>query len=356
MDTPLVTVVVPVYNVAPYLETCLKSIQAQTYSHFEVILVNDGSHDESYEICSRFCKSDYRFHCINQKNMGLSKARESGIKLANGNYLTFIDSDDCVTPDFLKSLLTSLIENKTDISICGFYWWYPEKQVKIPETAISPQKIITSALFSELILSVGNGRDMCICGGYLWNKMFKTKDIKRLSTPSTPGAEDEVFLFELLPYVHKISIVNQPLYFYRQRPDSLVNRTKFSFFHVQSRKEIISRTTGTAKKAASIAYIRSVNHLVVEILRGREKNLDIFIEAHKNCQQALSLLKNEPLKNWKNKKDLKHAFLLYFGTLPLNVIKFYYYSRLNLLLAIPFELTFKVRKIIHEYRRPKMPG
>ena len=93
----MISVIVPVYNVEEYLEECLESIQNQTYTNFEVILVNDGSTDNSKEFCERYCKQDTRFHLLNQENQGQSAARNHGVTASKGELITFVDSDDVLS-------------------------------------------------------------------------------------------------------------------------------------------------------------------------------------------------------------------------------------------------------------------
>ena len=97
----LISIIVPIYNVVEYLEECLDSIQCQTYSNIEVILVNDGSTDTSKEICEKYCKQDTRFYLINQDNKGLSGARNRGMSVSQGEFITFVDSDDVLKEDML---------------------------------------------------------------------------------------------------------------------------------------------------------------------------------------------------------------------------------------------------------------
>lgn len=101
-ERPLVSVIVPVYNVEKYLKNCLDSLKAQTYSNLEFILIDDGSQDASSQIADQYAKEDSRFTVIHQANSGLSQARNHGIELAKGEYLTFVDSDDTVTPDYVE--------------------------------------------------------------------------------------------------------------------------------------------------------------------------------------------------------------------------------------------------------------
>ena len=113
----MISVIVPVYNVEEYLDECLESISHQTYTDIEVILVNDGSTDGSREICERYCQQDPRFHLINQENQGQSVARNNGVAVSKGEFVTFVDSDDILRVDLLNQLM-NYMSDEIDIIEC----------------------------------------------------------------------------------------------------------------------------------------------------------------------------------------------------------------------------------------------
>lgn len=116
---PIISIIVPVYNTAPYLEKCFDSIAKQTYTNIEVLVVDDGSTDGSGEICDEYAKKDARFKIIHNKNSGVSVARNTALERAQGAYIGFVDSDDFVKEDMYESLYNNLVENKAELSICG---------------------------------------------------------------------------------------------------------------------------------------------------------------------------------------------------------------------------------------------
>ena len=112
--------IVPVYNVAPYLQECLDSVLKQTYTKLEIILIDDGSTDASGKICDTYAQADKRVRVVHQKNAGLGPARNTGLNLCTGAYLAFVDSDDFLAPDMLELLYKNLLAQRADISICSF--------------------------------------------------------------------------------------------------------------------------------------------------------------------------------------------------------------------------------------------
>jgi glycosyltransferase involved in cell wall biosynthesis len=122
-----ISIIVPVYDVEKYLKKCVDSILNQTFKDFELILVDDGSPDNSGAICDQYAEKDSRVRVIHKENGGLSDARNAGIEVARGKYLGFVDSDDFVNEDMYKQLYTSIIENNADLSICGIFDLYEGK-------------------------------------------------------------------------------------------------------------------------------------------------------------------------------------------------------------------------------------
>ena len=146
METPLISIIVPVYNVNSYLGACLDSLKKQSYPKCEFLLIDDGSTDDSGVMCDEFAKNDSRTRVVHQQNLGLSEARNRGIREARGEYITFVDSDDKITPDYVSYLFSLIKKYQASISICGLeeitlknksvYYSaeYPEKAMSTEET------------------------------------------------------------------------------------------------------------------------------------------------------------------------------------------------------------------------------
>ena len=214
----MISVIVPVYNVEEYLEECLDSIQCQTYSNIEVILVNDGSTDHSQEICERYCKQDPRFRLINQANKGLSGARNRGMTESKGEFITFVDSDDVLKDDMLEQLLKHMTsEEMEDIVEC----WYTndKKEIEIP----SPEnvKIIFQGNAKEALVSLCEDNIVRLNAVA---KLFRREVI--LNFPFLEGLfyEDVYGGMGILKHVHKIVKIDYTGYYYRVRSGSIMNR------------------------------------------------------------------------------------------------------------------------------------
>ncbi|MBR5046903.1 MAG: glycosyltransferase family 2 protein, partial [Eubacterium sp.] len=135
MQKPLVSIIVPVYDVEEYLDRCVESLLSQTLKDIEIILIDDGSPDRCGEICDRYAVQDHRVRVIHKENAGLSRARNQGIDEARADLIAFIDSDDYVDHDMIEMLYDNLIKEDADVSVCGFYQHY------IEGTAITEDRI-----------------------------------------------------------------------------------------------------------------------------------------------------------------------------------------------------------------------
>ena len=139
-ESPLISIIIPVYNVAPFLSQCIQSVLDQTYTHLEVIIVDDGSTDESPAICDKFAKLDTRIKVIHKKNGGLSDARNAGLDIASGDFIGFVDSDDWIDNDMYETLYNLISQYGADISACTHYLEYEDGR---PTVYRSKEEIMT---------------------------------------------------------------------------------------------------------------------------------------------------------------------------------------------------------------------
>lgn len=203
MNKDLISVIVPVYNVEIYLEKCIKSITDQTYKKLEIILINDGSTDNSGQICKKWKKIDSRIIFIDKKNTGVSDTRNYGLSIATGEYITFVDSDDFLEATIYEELIKTIKKEKSGLVICGYNSIYNNKV----KTHLYNYPININSLSYLESPFESDGR--------LWNKLFKKEIIGDLRFDSNINVtEDMLFLFQYVEKIKKISILNKPLYNY----------------------------------------------------------------------------------------------------------------------------------------------
>ncbi len=214
MHDTLVSVIVPLYNVEAYLPACLDSLCAQTHRDFEVILVDDGSTDGSGAICERYAAADGRFKVVHQQNAGVAAARNAGLDQVRGAYISFVDSDDEVSPRFLETLLGA----DADIAQCGFV---TERGglagVGATGGRAAPFERMDGREASRALQLDGTGT-----WGVLWNKLYRVSLFEGVRFPAGRQHEDEFVVWRALWAAHSVAVCAEPLYFYRQRPGSIM--------------------------------------------------------------------------------------------------------------------------------------
>ncbi|MBM7635987.1 glycosyltransferase family 2 protein [Streptococcus saliviloxodontae] len=223
----MISIIIPIYNVEQYLEQCLESIRNQTFSEFEVILVNDGSTDNSAKICEAYCRIDHRFRLFHKQNEGQGIARNFGISMANGQWLTFVDSDDYLDKNYLELLVkpTTMI-NSIDLVIGGYKKVDNEEQVFYKE--IYPERTVSTQELSHKILGAIPDREDSI-KGTVWNSLYKTDIISSnnitFQSERVFFSEDTLFNLDYLKYSKENYLVSSDAYCYRLNLSS--TSTKF---------------------------------------------------------------------------------------------------------------------------------
>jgi len=212
MKKPLVSVIVPVYNIKDYVKACLDSLVQQDYENYEVIIVDDGSTDESVGICDEYAKANKNFRVIHKKNGGLSDARNAGILDAKGEYICLVDGDDRVRKNFISELAHTLLDNEADVAICGFNDEHPEKKV------ISGEQATIDLLVGQENLEV-----------VAWNKIYKKSIFveNEIFYPVGKNHEDNLTTYKLLAAAKKVAYTSKSLYIYNDsRAGSIMETSK----------------------------------------------------------------------------------------------------------------------------------
>lgn len=216
----LVSVVVPVYNVEPYLEKCIRSVLTQTYANFELILVDDGSTDGSRAICDRTAERDARVRVIHRENGGLAAARNSGIALASGELITFIDSDDFVSSLLLERLVAALERTGAQVAICGHKAYQSEDFQEVPCAPTTPRVLGTAELLNTALI----GSPFFVSA---WAKLYDSRLFQTIRYPEGELYEDLSIVYELFSSVPVACYIDEPLYYYHKRAGSIL-RSGFS--------------------------------------------------------------------------------------------------------------------------------
>lgn len=226
MSMPKISVIVPVYNVELYLEECVESIRNQTIRDIEIILVDDGSLDSSSVICDMYVRQDSRIKVIHQNNRGLSGARNSGIAIAAGEWIAFVDSDDIIEHSMYEKLLNAVCDNNTMISTCSMC--YMTENGKFPiimEKTVPNIEIINS--HQMITERLWNSEYDCNLFTSVCNKLYRREIFEKYSFREGIIFEDDELATRLYLDDYKISIVNEPLYYWRMNEKSITH-SKFS--------------------------------------------------------------------------------------------------------------------------------
>lgn len=207
-EQPKVTVTVPVYNTEPYLRQCLDSLMKQTLNGIEIIMVDDGSTDNSGLICDEYANKYSNFRVIHQPNGGLSLARQTGLNAANGKYVIVCDSDDWVEPDMYQCLYDTAEKSKADITMCGFFTQYD-----------NGRKVQSKIWYKENNGIVDNEDVLARGAGWSFVKMIRYSLFQKTNAFYELGvnlSEDSLIIFKLLKGNPKIVQIDVPLYHYRR--------------------------------------------------------------------------------------------------------------------------------------------
>lgn len=224
MTFPEISVVVPVYKVEKYLERCVQSILDQTFTEFELLLIDDGSPDRCPELCEEFAQSDGRIRVIHQKNQGLSAARNKGIESANGKYLAFIDSDDWIHPEMLERLHREIIENDAQIAVCGYSIVHEGAGTEeVEETWLKKEGLTGVGAISLIGSKSYNMAFVIAC-----NKLYRKEVFQTVRYPVGKVNEDVFVTGDLYLQCDKICSVPEPYYYYVQREGSIMHTCNVS--------------------------------------------------------------------------------------------------------------------------------
>lgn len=306
----LVSIIVPIYNVAPYLPQCLDSVYNQSYPNIEVVLVNDGSTDNSLEVCKDYVQK-FGGIIIDKENGGLSSARNAGLRECNGEYLFFLDSDDWISKDAIQVLVDLMEEKDADIVEMGIQWVYSQK--KILDASKRNYLFNTNEVLSAYLQQTHKVHSN------VSNKLFKKHIFNRLQFEEGKLHEDGFFMYQAMYRCKRYFLTTYAGYFYRQnregsimtvmvKPRNLLDVTELMeernrFFREKQENKL-------AEMAEAYYYRTTLTNYVTACTIIKDKELAIFLKKRLYAARKL-IQKNKYLKM----KKLK--FLLFFRLNPL---------------------------------------
>lgn len=273
---PLISVIVPIYNVEKYLSKCVDSIINQTYKNLEIILVDDGSPDNCPKICDEYAKQDSRIKVIHKENGGLSDARNAGMKVATGEYVSFIDSDDYISDDFIETLYATMKTENSDIVECDIVKFEDGTTPVIEKENCEINSFSTEKGLSLLIAENKFHQ-------HVWNKLYKSEIGLKIPFAKGKLNEDEFWTYQIFGLAEKVTKINKSMYFYLQRSGSIMGN-KFNIRRLDALEAKLERQKYIEEKFPNLK---------------KQAKIDLFGTCIFMCQSAMKFLKGKEKKQAK---------------------------------------------------------
>lgn len=280
MNLPKISIIIPVYKVEEYLNRCIKSVVDQTYNNLEIILVDDGSPDNCPAICDKWAEKDSRIKVIHKNNGGLSDARNIGMKIASGELIGFVDSDDWISKEMYQLLYENMKENESDISACGVKMVWEDVEEGRPLTSAGNQMLNTQEAMEAIIRESKLKQPVSY-------KLYKTELIRDILFPVGKCNEDVFWTYQAIGRARKVSIFDTPCYYYFQRKDSIMGN-KYS----------LKRLDALEAKRERLKYIERKFPQLENLSK-----LDLWFSCMYSMQMVIQFLTPIEFKNAQQKID-----------------------------------------------------
>ena len=314
-EQPLISVIVPVYNVEKYLKKCVDSITSQTYKNLEIFLVDDGSTDSSGQICNEFEKNDARIKVIHKKNGGLSDARNAGLDRAKGRDYAFIDSDDYIQDNTIEIMLNAIKKNKSEIAVCNM--------IRFLEEGETVQFYCPT---DHEVLYQGNQRYKTLNQPSVCNKLFEAKLFEGIRFPKGKYYEDTFVYHEVLYRANNIVLTGTDSYWYLSREDSIVGQPQYTERYFDFIEAVYKRADFLLKHDVQ-PYAKEACLSLYAAIANAESNIEEntkTIEKFSIARKQYTLAYNELMKT-KNqigiKQKLRLMLLKYFPKLHVKIYR-----------------------------------
>lgn len=299
MDNEKLSIIVPVYKVEQYLDECIKSLVNQSYKNIEIILIDDGSPDRSGEICDDWARNDNRIYVIHKSNEGAAKARNEGLRMASGEYIGFVDSDDYVSPYMFETLIHLMSYYHCDIVECGFYKT-DTSYLKFDKNIIDTPKIVDSETALKYHIQDKLFKQT------IWNKVYN----KSVIVPFTEGKyiDDEFWVYQVIGKSKRLISVDAKMYAYRQQAQSVMHAgyslKRLDALEAKKRRcEYISNNFPSLDIEARNSLFFSCVYqyqMVLKYLSGKDKK-DAICIIMKYVKESQIKMKDLSIVSWKQK-------------------------------------------------------
>ena len=289
----LISVIVPIYKVEKYLDKCVESIVNQTYKNLEIILVDDGSPDSCPQMCDQWAQKDQRIKVIHKQNGGLSDARNAGMKIATGEYVAFIDSDDYIACEFVEKLYDTMTKEQSDIVECAVIKFNEGEVPAIPNIDSELESFDTNMGLSLLMAEKGFHQ-------YVWNKLYKAELALTVDFAKGKLNEDEFWTYQVFGKAKKVTSINLPMYFYLQRSSSIMG-TSYNIHRLDALEAKVQRQEYIKKYFPNLVIQAKINlfascvyayQCILKFMTGKDK------------KKALAIVKEYAKENKLAKEDL----------------------------------------------------
>ena len=326
MNQPLLSVIVPCYNVEEYVDKCISSIVGQTYTHLDILLIDDGSTDRTGLLCDAWQKKDKRIRVIHQQNEGLSYARKTGVENTTAEYVAFVDSDDWIDANMFAGMMQAMLSTDSDIAQCGYCKIFEDGRVEHGNTEgkAGSYDIVER---TDGVLLVLDGRKW---DSVMWNKIFKTQLFKYIEFPKGRTYEDLPIMFRLFHHAAQSVYVHDEYYFYFQRSTSITQdnniakkmKNRYDFYAAYSERTQFVELHPEYHRI--LPYIRNLEmYAGMYALRDAAVHPQYF--PYKYFESLSGRLKSYPLsvkaKHLKTHPFPKHAVVPYFILAELLLVK-----------------------------------
>ncbi|MCI9177744.1 MAG: glycosyltransferase family 2 protein [Clostridia bacterium] len=316
-----ISIIVPVYNVEKYVRKCLESLIHQTYQNIEIIIVNANSTDRSKEICEEFAKKDSRIIIVNQENKGISVVRNTGLELASGKYIGFVDSDDYIKKDMFEILYHNMQKTEADISVCSFVKvkedeQFIEKQQEKADILQYNKEQALEQLVSEKI------------GSYVWNKLYKRELFFNIQFPVGRKMEDLAVMYLIFEKANKIVLTHKIEYYYLQRTSSILGNINLGLV-LDVREFTNERYSYISNKYPQLKQV---------CIKNRIENIYIY---HRNLCQ----IREHTVYNSKEFLEEYHFYKENYKKLKKEILK----DKKSMILKMEYRILYVNRKLFKSY-------